>query len=792
MRFSEQWLREWVDPSVDGAELARQLTMAGLEVDSVEPVAPSLDGVVVGRIREIAPHPDADRLRVCQVDVGGDALLQVVCGAPNARQGLCAPLATVGAVLPEGMKIKRSKLRGVESQGMLCSAVELGLGEAADGLLELAEGAVPGMPIADHLGLDDLAIEVDLTPNRGDCLGLAGIAREVGVLNRAPVTPATTDPVPAVIDETFSVELAAPEGCPRYLGRVIRGIDPHATTPTWMQERLRRSGIRSLGPLVDVTNYVMLELGQPMHAFDLNRLKGGIVVRWATPGEKLLLLDGREVELDTETLVIADHGQAVAIAGVMGGELSGIADDTDTLFLESAFFTPTVIAGRARRYGMHTDASHRFERGVDPELQRRAIERATALLLDIVGGQPGPVVEAVSEAQLPKPATVTLRRARIETLLGIVIPDTEVEEILVRLGMQVEATEAGWRVHAPSYRFDIAIESDLIEELARIQGYDSIPTSRPHGAMTILPEPERRADTSRAGSLLVERGYHEAITFSFVDPARQQALDPGHTPIALANPISSDMAVMRTTLWTGLLTALGHNQRRQQPRVRLFETGLRFLQGADGIVQEPMVAGVACGSADPEQWGEPSRELDFFDLKADVEALLGLTGPTADLIFEADKRPALHPGQSARIRRGDTEIGWLGSLSPQVAQTMGLKGRILLFELSLEALGQGPAPSYTALSRFPAIRRDLAVVVDASQSAGHLCDTVREAAGDLLIDLQLFDMYVGKGVDSNRKSLALGLTLQDPSRTLKDDEVDRVVDNVVRRLRDELGADLRE
>ncbi len=675
---------------------------------------------------------------------------------------------------------------------MLCSAVELGLGEAADGLLELAGDASPGTPITRHLGLDDTAIEVDLTPNRGDCLGLAGIAREVGVLNRVPVTPAACDEVPATIDDTFPVELAAPEGCPRYLGRVIRGIDPHAATPTWMQERLRRSGLRSLGPLVDVTNYVMLELGQPMHAFDLSRLTGGIVVRWAKEGEKLLLLDGREVGLDAETLVIADRKEAVAIAGVMGGELSGIADDTETLFLESAFFTPTVIAGRARRYGMHTDASHRFERGVDPELQRRAMERATRLLLDIVGGAPGPIVEAVSADHLPRPASVRLRRERIERLLGVAIPDAEVEEILGRLGMQLDQADDGWQVRAPSYRFDVAIEADLIEELARIHGYDNVPTSRPHGAMTILPEPEQRADAVRVAATLIERGYHEAITFSFVDPVRQQALDPGRAPIALANPISSDMAVMRTTLWTGLLAAVAHNQRRQQPRVRLFETGLRFLQGDDGIVQEPMVAGVACGTAAPEQWGETRRELDFFDVKADVEALLGLTGQAGDLIFAADKRPALHPGQSARILRADVEIGWLGSLSPQVAQEMGLKGRILLFELSLKALGQGRAPVYTTLSRFPAIRRDLAVLVDASLTARRLCDAVRETAGAWLIDLQLFDMYSGKGIDSNRKSLALGLTLQHPSRTLKDSEVDTLIDNVVQRLRDDLGAELRE
>ena len=792
MRFSERWLREWVDPAVGTDELARQLTMAGLEVDGVEPVAPPLDGVVVGRIAAIAPHPDADRLRVCQVDTGEGEPLQVVCGAPNAREGLCAPLATVGATLPGGLKIKRSKLRGVESHGMLCSAVELGLGDAADGLLELPADATPGQPIAACLDLDDRAIEVDLTPNRGDCLGLAGIAREVGVLNRAPVTPVADDAVAAVIDATFPVELAAPEGCPRYLGRVIRGIDPHATTPLWMQERLRRSGIRSLGPLVDVTNYVMLELGQPMHAFDLGRLTGGIVVRWARAGEKLLLLDGREVSLDAETLVIADHAEAVAIAGVMGGELSGIADDTETLFLESAFFTPSVIAGRARRYGMHTDASHRFERGVDPTLQRAAMERATALLLAIVGGQPGPVVEAASAEHLPRAATVALRRDRITALLGVAIPDAEVEEILQRLGMQLAPTADGWSVSAPGYRFDIAIEADLIEELARIHGYDAIPSSRPHGAMTILPEPEREAGAARASELLRERGYFEAITFSFVDPERQRLLDPASTPIALANPISSDMAVMRTTLWTGLLGALAHNQRRQQPRVRLFETGLRFLQGADGIVQEPMVAGLASGSAEPEQWGVVQREVDFYDVKADVEALLGLTGVGDRLIFLPEERPALHPGQSARILRGEREIGWIGSLSPQVAQTLGLKGRVLLFELSLAALGRGPVAGYMPLSKFPAIRRDLAVTVAAAITAQQLCDVVRDAAGVRLTDLQLFDIYSGKGIDSDRKSIALGLTLQDSSRTLKDNEVDEIVDGVLRRLQADLGAELRE
>ncbi|HEY5720268.1 MAG TPA: phenylalanine--tRNA ligase subunit beta [Gammaproteobacteria bacterium] len=792
MKFSEKWLREWVDPKVATGELCAQLTMAGLEVDSVEAVAPPLDGVVVGELVEVNAHPDADRLRVCQVACGEGEPLQVVCGAPNARVGLRAPLARIGATLPDGTRIKLGKLRGVESRGMLCSAVELGLGDDASGLLELPGDAPAGAALSAYLGLDDTAIDVDLTPNRGDCLGLAGIAREVGVLNRVPVSAPPAAPVPATVDDTFPVELEAPEGCPRYVGRVLRGIDPHAETPVWMQERLRRSGIRSLGPLVDVTNYVMLELGQPMHAFDLKRLHGGIVVRWARPGEKLLLLDGREVELLPETLVIADHRQAVAIAGVMGGELSGIADDTDTLFLESAFFAPTAVSGRARRYGMHTDASHRFERGVDPELQVRAIERATALLLQIVGGEPGPVVESVAAAQLPRPATITLRPARVRTLLGIELPRDEVEDVLGRLGMQLAWDGAAWQVQAPSYRFDVTIEADLIEELARIHGYDRLPRTRPHGTMAIRPEPEGPAEPPRLAEQLVARGYHEAITFSFVDPARQQLLDPGAAAIPLANPISSDMAVMRTTLWPGLLGAVLHNRRRQQERVRLFETGLRFRQGADGILQEPMLGGVACGPAEPEQWGSPAREVDFFDVKADVEALLGLTGQGGDFIFSPEKHPALHPGQSAAIRREGNLVGWIGSLNPQVARELGLKGRILLYELSLSALGHGRVPGYTPLSRFPAVRRDIAVLVRHEVSAAQLSSLVREAAGEWLQELQLFDIYSGKGIDSDRKSVALGLTFQHPSRTLTDSEIDTLQGRVLERLGQAVGAELRE
>lgn len=792
MRFSEKWLREWTDPKISTEELCAQLTMAGLEVDAADSQAPDFDGVVIGLIVAAEQHPDADRLRICRVDAGGDELLQIVCGAPNARAGLRAPLATVGAKLPGDLTIRRSKLRGIESQGMLCSPVELGLGDAADGLMELPSDAPVGMLLADYLGLDDTAIEVDLTPNRGDCLGVAGIAREVGVLNRTPVSgPEAVDIAPA-IDESFPITLEAPEGCPRYLGRVIRNIDPAAQTPIWMQERLRRSGLRSLGPLVDVTNYVMLELGQPMHAFDLRRLKGGIIVRWAREGEKITLLDGREIALDSETLVIADSVEPVAIAGIMGGELSGVADDTDTLFLESAFFVPTVIAGRARRYGMHTDASHRFERGVDPELQRRGIERATELLLSIVGGAPGPVVEAISPEHLPERRTIRLRRARIRLLLGIALADDDVEEILARLGMQLVPADGGWDVTAPSYRFDITIEADLIEELVRIHGYAQLPNTRPRAAMHVAPQSEHTIESVNLAITLVERGYHEAITFSFVDPNHQRIIDPEQAPIALANPISSDLAVMRTTLWIGLLNAVAYNQRRQQERVRLFETGLRYLQQGDEIVQDSMIAGAVCGDALPEQWGEVARKVDFFDVKADVEALLTIIGNSDDIVFERAAHPALHPGQSARIVRDGQPVGWLGALHPKAAQALGMKGRYFVFELNVTALGERVVPHFAPLSKFPAIRRDIAIVVNPETTAQVLRDSVLQAAGEWLQGLQLFDIYIGEHIDPDKKSVAMGLTLQHPSRTLTDQEVDEVLTRVLERLAEDHNAKLRE
>ncbi len=792
MKISEKWLREWVNPPVSTEELAEQLTMAGLEVDSVEPAAADFEGVLVGHVVKVEPHPNADKLRVCQVDVGAGELLNIVCGAPNVHEGMRAPTAVVGARLPGDFKIKKAKLRGVESFGMLCSAKELGMAEASEGLMPLPTDAPVGADLRGYLDLDDHIIEVDLTPNRGDCLGVAGVAREVGVLNRAPVTQVEARPVAPACDASFPVELLAPEDCPRYLGRVLRGIDANAQTPLWMQERLRRGGIRSLGPVVDVTNYVLLELGQPMHAFDLACLKGSIQVRRAQADDTLTLLDGREVKPDSDTLLIADADKPLALAGIMGGEFSGVGENTRDLFLECAWFNPLSIAGRARRYGLQTDASYRFERGVDPELAPRAMERATQLLLDIVGGEAGPVVEAVCSEHLPVRAAVSLRAARLGRVLGGDIPAAEVQEILERLGLGVEAVADGWRVQPPGFRFDIREEADLIEEVGRVYGYNNLPTRHMSGGMQMGPRPESLLDDQRLRDELVDRGYQEVVTYSFVDPELQTLLDPEGEAIALANPISADMAVMRTSLWPGLIQALTYNLKRQQERVRLFESGLRFIRQDNEIKQIKGISAVLTGSVEPEQWSQPSRAADFFDLKGDLEALLGLTGRAHDFIFKCARHPALHPGQCASIEYQGTTIGWTGALHPGLLQQLGVSDNIFLFELEMAPLTQRAVPSFRGVSRFPSIRRDLAVVVDESVSSSALRHCVEAAVPGLLQELRLFDVYRGKGVDSGRKSLAFGLILQESSRTLTDEEVDAAIERVVARLKEELGASLRD
>ena len=791
MKVSEQWLREWVNPPVSSAELAAQLTMAGLEVDHVEPAAPPFDQVVVGRVVDWIPHPDADRLRVATVDVGQAEPLQIVGGAPNVAVGMCAPTALIGAVLPGGLILKKSRLRGVESQGMLCSARELGLAESSDGLLTLPADSRPGQNVRELLTLDDSIIEIELTPNRGDCLGMEGIAREAAALNRCEFRPLPAGEVPAVLDNVFPVMLMDAADCPRYVGRVIRGVNPAAETPLWMKERLRRAGIRSLGPLVDVTNYVMLELGQPMHAFDLGRLTGGIEVRRARPGDRLELLNGVVIEPDVETLLITDHHGPLALAGIMGGEISSCTDATRDVFLESAFFTPASMAGRARRYGLQTDSSYRFERGVDPQLQRRAAERATQLLIDMAGGQPGPIIEAVSPEHLPAEPAIRLRPGRLRKLLGMDIPTIQVEDILRRLGMAVSIEVDHWLVVPSSNRFDITLEADLIEEIIRIYGYDRLPGNRPLTRLEIPPQPEREVGLERLRETLVQRGFQEAITYSFVDPDFQRWLDPQREPLALANPISADLAVMRTSLWPGLLKALIHNQKRQQSRIRLFEHGLNFIPEGDVLRQEPCIGGLVAGAALPEQWGVPARPADFFDLKADVEALLVLTGEPEAFAFVAAAHPALHPGQSARIDRAGEPVGWLGTLHPRVARELDVEGDAFVFELRLAGVQAARLPAFRELSRFPASRRDLAVVVDESVTAQAVQALIRQRGGDLLREVWLFDVYRGKGMAEGKKSLAFGLNLQDFSRNLTDHVVEEAVSGIIAGLAEQFGATLR-
>jgi len=792
MRISVNWLNEWLGTPAEARDLAARLTMAGLEVEGIEPAAPPLAGIVVGEIVECDKHPNADSLSVCKVQAGGPEPLQIVCGAPNARVGLKAPLATVGTKMPGGMEIKQAKLRGVESHGMLCSARELGLAEDSSGLLELPENCAAGQSITAALDLADMLVEINLTPNRGDCMGVLGVAREAAVLTGTTLGGPALRDVPAQSTERFPVELAPGAGCVRFAARVIRGVRPQSQAPMWLRERLRRSGLRSISAVVDVTNYVMLELGQPMHAYDLRELDRGIVVRRAHAGETLRLLDGRDVVLDESVLVIADRAKALGLAGVMGGEHTGIGSATTDVLFEVAWFQPQAIAGRGRRYGLVTDASQRFERGVDPTLQERAIERATELLLACAGGTPGPTEVTELRGELPQRAAVRFRPERARRVIGVTIADAGISDILRRLGMQVEEGAPEWRVTPPSWRFDVTIEEDLIEEVARVHGFDRIPETDPATPLAIPAIAETRVTPETVADLLVQRGYHEAITYSFVDPQLQAVLCPGEPTLRLANPISADLAEMRVSLWPGLVRALGENQRRQQPRVRLFELGRKF-QVADGTLHEiPVLAGIAAGAALPEQWGAAAAEVDFFDVRADVDAVLRATGAASEFSFEPGSHPALHPGQCARILRNGVAVGWLGRLHPDVMRRLELTYSAVVFEIETESGLEARVPRMAEISRFPAVRRDLAVLVPEAVPVEALLGTVRRAAGGLLTGVVVFDIYRGQGIADGFKSVAIGLNLQDISRTLIDVDTDAVVAQVVAGLERELDATIRD
>lgn len=790
MKVSEAWLREFVNPPITLDQLVAQLTMAGLEVDSVTPAVASFTHVVVGEVSAIAQHPDADRLHVCQVNIGQDALLQIVCGARNVRQGLKIPVALCDAVLPGDFKIKKSTLRGVDSYGMLCSEKELGLASESQGLMELPDDAPLGLSIRDYLALDDTILEIDLTPNRADCLSVEGLAREIAVLNEIDWSPALIPSVAVQHQDILSVRIDDSAACPRYLGRLIKNVAITALTPRWLKERLRRSGLRSVNPIVDVTNYVLLEMGQPMHAFDAAKLQGGIVVRRAND-ESITLLNQQTLTLDAQTLVIADGHTPIALAGIMGGMDASVTDATSDIMLECAFFMPESIAGKARNYGLHTDSSHRFERGVDYTLQARAMERATQLIVEIAGGEVGVVFEATAHAQLPKRQPIILRKQRIEKILGTVISDEVIENILKRLSMLVERQDNAWQITAPGCRFDIAIEADLIEEIARIYGYNQLPSNYPLVQAKLQSVTEKEISVNRFADLLVDKGYQEAITYSFVDEDSQKIIAPNEAFIRLKNPISLEMSVMRTTLWCGLIKAAQHNVNRQQTRVRLFESGLCFTKHNDALHQEPALAGLVMGSVTPEQWGEKIRSIDFYDVKADIESIFALTG--TNVLFKQSQHPALHPGQTAEIYTQDgVLLGFFGMLHPTHEKHFGFESVVFLFEFKLNQLKIKQQSVFTPLSKFPSVRRDLALLIKNDVSAQEVIECIKLIEASNLKEVKIFDIYQGKGIEEGFKSIALSLHLQNDAQTLTDLVVDDTVKSVLATLTYKISAKLRD
>jgi len=795
MLFSVNWLRKWVDIDMPVDELAGKLTASGLEVDTFKPVAAHFSDVVVAEIISCEAHPDADKLKVCSIDFGASEPAQVVCGAPNARAGIKIPLAKVGAVLGEDFKIKKAKLRGVDSFGMACSARELGLSDDHSGLMELPLDAPLGADIRDFLELDDYAIEVELTPNRADCLSIQGIARDVSASCSVKLTAEVIEPITASINDSIEVTLVADQDCPRYVGRIIRGIDPTAPTPLWMVEALRRSGIRSISATVDATNFVLMELGQPMHAFDLDRLQGNITVRRGSDGETLELLDGKQIELDDSLLAICDEGGPVALAGIMGGLDSGVTDATKNILLESAYFKPSTISGKARDLGLHTDASHRYERGVDPRGQERALERITGLLLDIAGGESGPLIHAVSEAHVPPQNQVSLRHARLNRVLGVELDQDDVSRILTDLRMQPEFRRSDsdggvWTVTAPSDRFDIEIEEDLIEEVARIFGYDNIPATLPAGELNPGVVSETRVSQQRVEQSLCAAGYQEAINYSFTSRKLLAQFSMAEHVLPLANALNADLEVMRTALLPGLLETVSRNLRRQQERVRFFEIGTVFEQ-QEQLTESLHVAAVASGNALPEQWAVENRATDFFDLKGDLEAMISLRGETGELQFRNTQLAWLHPGQAAMVSIDGIDIGWAGSVHPSILKDLEIKGSVLAFELDLNILSKREIINTNTISRFPSIRRDLALRVPEKISFAEIRSNVIDLAGDLLVNLVLFDLYSGHNVEKGYKSLAIGLILQNVSCTLTDEVVDSLVQNIVQGLEERLDAQLR-
>ena len=813
MKFSEKWLREWVNPPVDTRELGEQLTFMGLEVDEISSAAPGFESVVVARIASIRQHPDADRLRVCDVDFGTSELVQVVCGAPNARAGLITALAQVGGKLPDGTKLKKAKLRGQPSFGMLCSAKELGLSEDGSGIMELSDNAPVGTDLSEYLELDDSIIDIDLTPDRGDCLSIRGIARDLCAKNDLPLQLREINDVAAQIDASWPVVVDQDCACARYAGRVVQGVSLKDGSPSWMVERLRRAGVRAINPAVDITNYVMLELGQPMHAFDADKLQGNIHVRLARTGERLVLLDGRDITLDDDTTVIADDRGAIGIAGIMGGESTAVDETTTNIFLESALFLPRQVAGKPRRYSSHTESAHRFERGVDPAGQREALEYATGLMRTIAGGKAGPVEDWQDATRMPDRSAVHVRSARLTRILGI-SPEAEVvDTIFARLGIDCQRTDTGWQVASPSYRYDLEIEEDYLEEIARVIGYDNLPRTSPQHRPTFRAAPETVVSPLAIKQRLATEGYQEVVTYSFVEAEQQTLLRPDLDALPLANPLSSELAVMRTTLVGGLISTLQRNVARQQHDVAIFETGLRFLANTDAIPvnelddyigaahgadlqsdssvqQQNMIAGLIAGRQAVENWNAKTDTVNFFTVKSHIENLFSQANGVQVSYLPTDLA-MLHPGQRAGIAVDGTLVGYVGALNPTLQQALDLSTAPMIFELSLQALQQSRVPRSSGMSRFPQVRRDIALLMDESVTYQSVVDVVRKEAPEILRDVRLFDVYQGDKLPKGKKSMALGLILQEFSRTLEDSEVEQIVTGIVAALEAAHGAVLR-
>ncbi|MGP1924671.1 MAG: phenylalanine--tRNA ligase subunit beta [Arsenophonus sp. NEOnobi-MAG3] len=794
MKLSEFWLREWVNPAISSEALSEQMTMAGLEIDDVKPVAGQFQGVVIGEIVECVQHPNVDKLRITKVNIGTEQLLNITCSAANCRQGLKVAVATVGAILADNFKIKATKFHDEVSEGMLCSYSELAISNDHTGIIELQDNAPIGIDIRNYLQLDDHIFKVSLTPNRVDCLSILGIARDISAINSLELNAVKIQPVKSTDPTVFPIRVEVPMACPRFLGRVIKGIDVTVQTPSWMREKLCRGGIRAIDPVVDITNFVLLELGQPLHAYDLDRLNGAIIVRMAKQDETLVLLDDSKVTLQQDTLVIADEKNALGIAGIFGGKYSSINENTTNILLESAFFDPLAIAGRARNYGLYTEASHRFERGVDPQLQYKAMERATRLIVEVCGGEVGNIIDISHQTNLPKVVKITLTRQKLDRLIGHSISDINVTQILQRLGCQVICDKDNWQIVAPSWRFDMLNEEDLIEEVARVYGYSNIPDVPLHADLVMTHRYESVLPLKRVKTLLIDRDYNEAITYSFVDPKIQKLLHPNSDAMILAEPISANMSAMRLSLLPGLLTTVTYNQNRQQNRIRLFETGLRFVPDVTaehGIRQELMLAGVITGNRYEDHWSQEKRAVDFFDIKGDVEAILALTGKLDNIIYKAQSDPPLHPGQSAGIYLNNDYIGYIGIIHPELENKLDLNGRTFVFELLWETVAERVIPKANMLSHFPANRRDIAVVVPEDVATSDILAECKKITINHIVGINLFDLYCGKDIAEGYKSLAISLIIQDINRTLEEEEIAETVDKCVAALKRRFQASLR-